>query len=131
MKKKIIMIIFALIIILVLVIIYKATVKKVTSVILPDKIVEVYGHKEFPGAQWGEISIICEEGGFNILDYIDKEVIIQSSLAVGKFYKTIVTPLNIHKIYLKDKIICEYYSDSIGVLIPGIFPINNPNIIGL
>ena len=131
MKKKIIIIISALIIVLLLVIIYKAMVKKVTNVILPDKIVEVYGYKEFPGAEWGLKSIMCEKGGFNILDYAGKEITIQSSLALGKFYKTIVIPLDINKIYLKDKIICEYYSDSIGMLTPGIIPINDPNIIGL
>jgi len=131
MKKKIVIIISALLIILVLVIIYKATVKKKISAILPDNIVEIQGYKEFSGAEWGLKSIICEEGGFNILNYAGKEVTIQSSLALGKFYKTIITPLNINKIYSDDKVICEYYSDSFGMLTPGIIPIGDPNIIGL
>lgn len=130
MKKKIIIIASVLIAVLVLTIIYKATVKKKYSTVLPDKIIEIQGYKQFSGADWGGKSIVCEEGGFNILNYAGKKITIQSSLAAGKFYKTILTPLNVHEIYADGKMICKYYSDSTGLLVPGLFAINDPDIIG-
>jgi len=100
----------------------------VKEAVLPDNVVEINGEKEFPGADWGLKSIICKQGGFDILAYAGKEVVIESSLAVGKFYRA--TPLDLYTIYVDNKVICKYYVDSTGMLIPGIFAVNDPMING-
>ena len=127
MKKKIIVIVAIFVVVLVLLIIYKSTVKKEFNTVLPGEIVEIQGHKEFRGAGWGLVGNICERGGFNILDYAGKEIVIKSSLAVGKFYG--ITPLNMNEVYVEDKLICKYYSVSTGQLTPGLFAINDSDII--
>ncbi len=128
MKKKIVIIILSLIVLLVAIIAYKSLVKTRMSAVLPDKIVEINGDKEFPGADWGLKSIICKQGGFDILAYAGKEVTIEKSLAIGKFYQA--TPLNLFTVYVDGKVICKYYADSTGLLMPGIFAINDPSITG-
>jgi hypothetical protein len=128
MKKKIIITISVFLLLLVLIISYKALVKKKISMILPDKIVEMFGERVLSGGGWENVSIECRKGGFDILSYAGKDIVIQRSLAIGKFYN--LTPLNINKIYAGDKIICEYYTDSLGLLAPGIFAINDPNVTG-
>lgn len=128
MKKKIIIVIFAAIILFASAIIYKVLVKRSIDITLPDNIVEVNDNKEFPGADWGLKSIVCKQGGFDILSYAGKNVTLTSSLALGKFYG--ITPLNINTISSNGKTICEYYSVSAGNLAPGIFSINDPNIAG-
>ena len=110
MKKKIVIVILAIIILLVTIIVYKSFVKTRISAVLPDKIVEINGDKGFPGADWGMKSIICKQGGFDILAYTGKEVTIEKSRALGKFYQGI--PLDLYAIYLDGKVICKYYAVS-------------------
>ena len=128
MKKYIIITISVIVALLVIVIGYKTLVKKSTEAVLPSEIVNIDGHKEFPGPQWGLTSIVCEEGGFDILSYAGKKITIKSSLAIGRFYKGI--PLNIITINADDRVICEYYAASEGSLTPGVFSVNDPNITG-
>lgn len=128
MKKKIIIIFFAFLVLLAAIISYKALVKEKISMVLPNDVVEINDDKEFSGPNWGIKSVVCKQGGFDIISYAGKEISIQSSLAVGKFYNS--TPLNIYKIYVDNKIICEYYADNTGSLAPGIFAINDPNVTG-
>jgi len=127
--KKIIKIIVLLVIILFLVVGYKVIIKKIFVTTLPDKIVEFDGQKQFIGANWGLKSLICEESGFDILDYAGEEVMIKSSLAVGKFYKMI--PLDICLVYREGELLCKYYTNSLGRLTPGVFAYNDPNIFRL
>jgi hypothetical protein len=129
MKNRIVLAISVLSIVLLTVTTYKATAKKKTSAILPDKVVEAYGDKEFYGAGWDLVSIACKKGGFNILDYAGKEITLERSLAFGKFYGT--NPLDMIKMYMGNKVICEYYVQDSCILFrlyPGIFAINDPHI---
>ena len=128
MKKKIIIGILTILVLLVLIITYKALVKKKIDMVLPNEITEINGDKEFSNPRWGPTSTVCRQGGFDILGYAGKEVTIESSLAIGKFYKGI--PLNLYKIYAGDKMICAYYTDSTELLVPGIFSINDSDITG-
>jgi|GEM_PF-3785330 len=127
MKKKIVIIILGLVVVLGVVLVYnKVMVKKETNDVLPDKIVENFGRKSFPGARWGGLSLSCEDGGFDILKYAGKKIITQKSPAPNKFYGKI--PLDDYKIFVGNEMICELYADSSGMMAPGIFAINDLNI---
>lgn len=126
--KKILLVILVILLLIVSFIVYKAVAKKKTRVVLPDKIVDFFGEETLPGAQWGLIRIVCQDGGFNIIDYAGKEARIESSLALGKFYQ--MSLLNLNKIYVNNKVICEYYTNNTRKLTPGVFAINDPNITG-
>jgi len=128
MKKKIVLILLAIIILIVAIVVYKSLVKTKMNAVLPDKVVEINGDKEFPGPDWGLKSIICKQGGFDILAHAGKEITIEKSLAIGKFYQA--TPLDLFTVYADGKVICKYYVDSAGLLTPGIFAINDPGITG-
>jgi hypothetical protein len=127
--KKIIIVTSVLSIVLLIGGTYKATVKEKTSAILPDKVIEVNGHKQFPWLSWGLVSITCRKGGFNILDYAGKEVTVERSLALGKFYGT--DPIDRIKMYVGNEVICEYYVQDTCTLFrlyPGVFAINDRHI---
>jgi len=126
MKKKIIIFISFIILSSVFVVIYKSFDKKSVEAVLPDKIVEINGNKEFQSPDWGPKSIICKRGGFDILAYAGQKVMIEHSSGIGKYYNR--TPLDKYTIDANGKVICEYYADSAGSMAPGVFAINDPNI---
>jgi hypothetical protein len=126
--KKIGIIIALIVIFVILMIAYKVLFKKELRLTLPNDVVEINGNKEFSDAEWGVTGIACEKGGFNLTDYAGKDVAIQSSLSIGKFYHA--DPLNLNKIYMGNNMICAYYSDAVEGLAPGIFAVNDPTLTG-
>jgi hypothetical protein len=129
--KRTTLVISILAIVLLTAVAYKAAVKKKTRAILPNKIVDYYGYKQFPGIPWGLASDVCRRAGYNILDYAGQEIIVERSLAFGKFYY--MNPLDIVKLRRGNKLICEYYVQDDCALrcltvIPGVFAINDPKI---
>ncbi len=129
MKKIILGAVILLLVILIFIITYKAKVRKNTEVTLPNETTEFNGQKMFEGANWGLKSLLCTKEGFDIFKYAGEKITIKRALAFGKFYKFF--PLDIITLYKDNKIICEYYSDSTGRMIPGIFAINDENIFSL
>jgi hypothetical protein len=129
-KNKTVTFISFLAIVALTVLTYKVTVKKMRKAILPDKVIEApYGDKVLYGEGWDLVSIVCKRGGFDILGYAGEEITVEQSLAFGKFYG--IYPLAMMKMYMGNKMICEYYVQDSCILFrlyPGIFPINDPHI---
>jgi hypothetical protein len=132
-KHKKFMITFG-IVILVLVLIIKiiytiSSKEKEFRLTLPEKITEIDGQKEFLGKTPIEASLggICQKGGYDIFSQVGKEAVIKSSTASGKVGKISKVPLEINKVYVDGKIVCEFYVDP--TYSPGFMPINSEEVI--
>lgn len=78
-------------------------------------------------ANWGLKKIICEEGGYDLAKHANQTVNLQS-YRTNKYYQN--EQLNVWIITNEDEVICVYLTvDEASTLAPGVFSVNDPNVI--